>query len=391
MNAMKQEMLRELKEHIIPFWQGLKDDVRGGYFGLLDIDLNLDRDAEKGCILNSRILWFFSTAARVLNDETLIPYAEHAYRFMTEHCVDREQGGVYWSCTCDGTALDTTKHTYNQAFAVYALAAYYRLSKKEEARVLAEEIVDIIETRCRDKDGYLEAFDRSFCPCSNEKLSENGVMATRTMNTMLHVFEGYSGLYEATGNERCREGMREILCRFLDKVYNPERHRQEVFFDREYRTLIDLTSYGHDIESAWLLDWGAGLLKDEELHKRLLSALGDMAENVYRKALSEQGLYNECERGINDMSRVWWVQAEGVLGFFNAWKRAPEKTYMLQAARDLWRFIREHMIDPRPGSEWYSQLDRDLVPVREKEIVEPWKCPYHNGRMCMEMIRRAEE
>ncbi|MBO2516871.1 MAG: N-acylglucosamine 2-epimerase, partial [Clostridiales bacterium] len=219
MSRMRDEMMSELTDHIIPFWKSLKDDAAGGYTGYMDIDLVRDEKAPKGCILNSRILWFFASAAKLLGDESLVPYADHAYRFMTEHCVDRKFGGVYWSCARDGTPLDTTKHTYNQAFAVYALAAYYELTGKEEALSLAREIVNIIETKCRDEGGYLEAYTRDFRPESNEKLSENGVMASRTMNTMLHVFEGYSGLYQACGDGICEARMKEILNIFMDRVY----------------------------------------------------------------------------------------------------------------------------------------------------------------------------
>ena len=118
---------------LLPFWQGLRDEEHGGYYGHMDFNLSLDKQAEKGCILNSRILWFFSQAAMTLKDDSLIPYARHAYDFLRERCLDQEYGGVYWSVTFDGQPLDETKHTYNQAFAIYALSAYYRLTGDEES------------------------------------------------------------------------------------------------------------------------------------------------------------------------------------------------------------------------------------------------------------------
>ena len=197
MQRIAQAARTMLTDRLLPFWQALRDEEHGGYYDYMDFDLRLDRQAEKGCILNSRILWFFSEAAMTLKDDSIVPYARHAYRFLRERCLDREQGGVYWSVSYAGQPLDETKHTYNQAFAIYALSAYYRLTGEGEALALAEELFDIIETRCVDAGGYLEAFTRDFRPASNEKLSENGVLAERTMNTLLHVFEGYSGLYQA--------------------------------------------------------------------------------------------------------------------------------------------------------------------------------------------------
>ena len=376
-----------LTERLLPFWQALRDEEHGGYYGYMDFDLNVDKRAEKGCILNSRILWFFSEAAMVLEDRGLIPYACHAYNFLRERCLDREMGGVYWSVTYDGQPLDDTKHTYNQAFAIYALSAYYRLTGEAEALALAEELFEIIENRCTDEGGYLEAFTRDFRPASNEKLSENGVMAERTMNTLLHVFEGYAGLYQSKKIPAVAAALRRILDIYAEKVYNPRLRRQEVFFDRGYNTLIDLTSYGHDIESSWLIDWGCGLLDDQMLAKKIAAIDSALADNVLRTAFNGS-LANECERGAVDTHRIWWVQAEALLGFVNEWTKHPDRTDCRDAAASLWRYITEKLEDRRPGGEWFWRLDEDGRPDAGKPIVEPWKCPYHNGRMCMELIRR---
>lgn len=240
---LKEKARAMLEGKLIPFWSGLRDDEYGGYYGLLDFDLNLDKKAEKGCILNSRILWFFSRCAKDLNRADCRVEADHAYAFLRDHCLDRPYGGVYWSLHYDGTPLDTTKHTYNQAFAIYALSAYYDLTGNREALDTAFRLFETIERRCRDEDGYLEAFDRTFHPESNEKLSENGVMAERTMNTLLHVFEGYSGLYQVTEDPKVKNALLEILWIYKNKIYNSALRRQEVFFDREYSPLIDLHSY----------------------------------------------------------------------------------------------------------------------------------------------------
>lgn len=376
-----------LSGHILPFWKNLRDEENGGFYGYMDFDLHLDKKAEKGCILNSRILWFFSEAAMVTKDESIIPYARHAYRFLTEKCLDREQGGVFWSLTWDGRPLDDTKHTYNQAFAIYALSAYYRLTGETEALELAKDLFRLIEARCTDGEGYLEAFTRDFRPASNEKLSENGVMACRTMNTLLHVFEGYAGLYQACRLPEAGEALKRILDIYAEKVYNPELRRQEVFFDRDYHSLIDLTSYGHDIESSWLIDWGCALLEDPARMERTAAINSALADSVLAAAFNGS-LANECERGVVDGHRVWWVQAEALLGFVNQFAKHPDRTDCRDAAASLWRYITEKVEDRRPGGEWFWRLDADGAPDRSKPIVEPWKCPYHNGRMCMELIRR---
>ena len=383
----------EIKEHLvndlIPFWQGLKDEENGGFYGYLSYDLKLDKKAVKGCILNSRILWFFSNAYMVLGDPSLLESATHAYQFLKEHCVDDEFGGVFWSLTYDGKPEDTTKHTYNQAFSIYALASYYDASKNPEALEIAWKLYDLVESKCKDEYGYLEAFTRSFEPEENDKLSENGVIAEKTMNTLLHVFEAYTELYRVTKEEKVAKQIRFTMDIIKDKVFNKEIGRQEVFFDRTWNTLIDLYSYGHDIETAWLVDRGLEVLDDEAYTNMLSPITKIITENIYNRAYIDHSLVNESENGVVDTTRVWWVQAEAVVGFLNGYQKQGDKKF-LDASVDIWNYIKEYFVDKRNGSEWFWSVKEDHTP-NEKPIVEPWKCPYHNGRMCFEVLRRMKD
>lgn len=385
-----QEVKEHLQNKIIPFWENLKDEEYGGYYGYMGYDLVVDKKAAKGCILNSRILWFFSNCYMLLKDEKLLEYARHAYDFLKEKCIDRTNGGVYWSLHYDGSPEDTTKHTYNQAFAIYALSSYYDASGEKEALAIAESLRKIIETKCRDNYGYLEAFNARFEPEDNDKLSENGVIADKTMNTLLHVFEAYTEYYRVTGDRETGKDLRFMLDLIADKVYNPLLGRQEVFFDRTWHPLIDLYSYGHDIETAWLVDRGLEVLGDEKYTAKLSPITKTITENIYRRAYQDHSLVNEAENGVVDTTRVWWVQAEAVVGFLNGYQKSPERTEYLGAAEDIWNYIRTNIVDKREGSEWFWAIDKETRPL-DRPIVEPWKCPYHNGRMCIEVIRRTQE
>lgn len=386
-----EEIRAHLTEGIIPFWKALRDNEHGGYYGYMDYDLAVDKKAVKGCILNSRITWFFSNAYLLLKDDSLLEEAKHGFTFLKDYCMDRENGGIYWSIRYDGTPEDTIKHTYNQAFCIYALSSYYDASGDEEALRMAKELFHIIETRCTDEVGYLEAFDRQFHEIDNDKLSENGVIAEKTMNTLLHVFEAYTELYRVSGESEVAKRLKWILDTFADKVYNPVLKRQEVFFDKNMNSIIDLHSYGHDIETAWLIDRGVEILGDKHYEEKLTPITKALTEQIYSVAFDGHSLANECENGVVNTHRIWWVQAETVVGFLNGFQKSPEKQEYLDAARAQWEFIKEHVIDKRKGSEWFWEVDQQGNPYEGRPIVEPWKCPYHNGRMCLEVIKRMEK
>ena len=387
-------MLEEVKAHlmndIIPFWKKLRDDEFGGYYGYMDYDLKVDKKAVKGCILNSRITWFFANAYTLLKDESLLEEAKHGFTFMKEHCMDKENGGIFWSMKYDGTPEDTTKHTYNQAFSIYALSSYYEATHDEEALAMAKELFHIIETKCTDEIGYKEAFDKEFHEVENDKLSENGVIAEKTMNTLLHVFEAYTELYRVAKLPEVKERLEWIMDTFADKVYNPKLHRQEVFFDRNMNTILDLHSYGHDIETAWLMDRGVEVLGEKKYEEKMTPITKDLTAEIYKVAFDGHSLANECEKGVVNVHRIWWVQAETVIGFLNGWQKDPSRTEYLEAAKSEWQFIKDHVMDKRQGSEWFWEVDPSGKPYEGRPIVEPWKCPYHNGRMCFEVIRRLE-
>lgn len=388
-------LVKEVQEHlltiILPFWKNMKDIENDGYYGWMDYNLNIDKKAIKGCILNSRILWFFSNAYTLIKDEELLEYAKHSFNFMKNYCIDRKYGGIYWSIRYDGRPEEVMKHTYNQAFAIYALASYYEASKDEEALNMAYKLFELIEDKCTDTFGYKEAFDRDFKEIDNNKLSENGIIAEKTMNTLLHVFEAYTELYRVDHSAVVKKKLMWIMDVFADKVYNPALHRQEVFFDREMNSILDLHSYGHDIETAWLIDRGLDVLKEEKYETLMRPIISDLTAQIYKLAFDGNSVANECEEGVADQTRIWWVQAEGVVGFLNGYEKEAEKKEYLEAALNIWQFIKTHVTDKRAGSEWFWAVDEKGEPMEGKPIVEPWKCPYHNGRMCFEVMRRMKD
>jgi mannobiose 2-epimerase len=214
------------------------------------------------------------------------------------------------------------------------------------------------------------------------------------MNTLLHVMEAYTELYrvikeleyDKNYKEYLRDRLNEILQIFRTKVYNPEKGRLEVFFDADYNTLIDLYSFGHDIEASWLIDRTVDILEEQGTEYDMSDITRVLAKNIYEVAFDENGVPAESENGVVLETRIWWVQCESVLGFLNAYNRDNTQTRYLQAVYKIWEFIKEHMIDRREGSEWYSEIRPDNTPIETKAMADLWKCPYHNGRMYLEML-----
>ena len=224
------ELRFELENKLIPFWGKLMDKDNGGFYGYVNYDNVVDKTADKGAILNSRILWFFSRAYELNKNEKYLEYAVTAFKFLVEKLLDKECKGLYWMLDYNGKVCDDRKHTYNQAFGIYALSQYYKVTKNEEAIEIALELFNLIEGKCKDEYGYLEEFDRYWREKENEMLSENGVISDKTMNTHLHILEAYTILYEVTKNGEVKNQLLYLLNLVGTKIITKDNDRLKVFF-----------------------------------------------------------------------------------------------------------------------------------------------------------------
>jgi mannobiose 2-epimerase len=388
LDTLLHEIRQEWKGHILPFWLGLKDETHGGFFGEVDADLRTHKKADKGGIATARLLWSFAAAARVTGEHTYVDAARHAFLFLQERLFDPTHGGIYWMVDYTGRPVDTCKHVYAQAFAIYALSEYSRATGDPDALPLAMELFHLIEQNGYDgaRQTYGEQFDRMWNTQPNELLSENGVTAHITMNTHIHLLEAYTQLLRVWPDEGVRDALANLLDILYHRVYDASSRRLGVFFDSDWRSLLDLTSYGHDIEASWLIEDAMNVLGYHP--PEYVSMVVDIAHAVADRAVQPDGsLINEREGDRVDASRIWWVQAEGMVGFYNAYQRTKDERF-LQIVRELWAYTRQHMIDPRPGGEWFWSVQADGKPD-PREVAGPWKCPYHNSRFCIEMLERT--
>ncbi|MFD1888178.1 AGE family epimerase/isomerase [Paenibacillus wenxiniae] len=368
----------------------LKDEQYGGYYGEVNIELERMDNYAKGGIATARLLWSFAAAYRVTGDPQLADHAHHAYSFLTGALTDQEHQGIYWSVDYTGKPLDTRKHVYNQAFAVYALSEYYRATATESALEQAIALFHLIETIGYDTHtgAYREEFDRFWQEQPNEMLSENGIMADITMNTHIHVLEAYTTLYRIWPDTRVKAALERLLTILHEHMYDGVKQRLNVFFDRNWNSLLNLTSFGHDIEASWLIDDAMKAIDCEK--PDYIDMVKGLAYRVANDAIQPDGsLMNEQQDEHIDTTRIWWVQAEAMVGFYNAYQRTGDASFLEKVA-GLWRYTRSYMIDTRPGSEWFWSVGDDGQPGT-REMAGMWKCPYHNSRFCIELIERMNE
>lgn len=346
----------------------------------------------KGAVLNTRLLWTFALAARVLADERYRSLADRAYDYLKDYFWDNEQGGIYWMLDYLGVPLDSKKQTYAQAFAIYALAEYYRLTSNPEVLQQAISLFDVVEERTVDEahGGYYEAYSRSWERLQDGRLSEKDAPAAKSSNTHLHVMEAYTTLYRVWPSDKLSERLRALIRCFLDVIIDPETHQMGAAFNEQWVSVSDLISYGHDIEASWLLVEAAEVLGDAELLEEVQVEALRMAEVVLKDGVDEDGgLLNEARpSGFLDDDKHWWPQAEALVGFINAYQLSQDARF-LDAALKNWVFIQNYIIDEKEG-EWYFRVSRQGVPYSEEDKVGPWKAPYHNARACLELIHRLK-
>ncbi|MGN1281700.1 MAG: AGE family epimerase/isomerase [Succinivibrio sp.] len=379
--------------NILDFWLNYIDRDFGGFYSFSDFTGNIVKEHGKGVLLHARILWAYAYGYRILKNDMYRMAAEHCYKFIRDCAVDRQSGGVYWFLDYKGMPTDTQKHVYNQSFVIYGLSEYYLATGDKEALDLALELFSLIEQHAYDSvyGGYREAYDKNWNPIENKLVCDTaeGVLSEKSMNTHLHILEAFTKLYEASHDETVQKQMAKLAKLMIDKVVNEQNHFG-LFYTREWDCCSHDVSFGHDIEGSWLLDEAADQISDKELSNRIREVTTKMAEITARYGSDRDGAtFNEFRDGhLLDTDRIWWVQAESMIGYFNAYQKTGNKEF-LELSLCCFEIIRSQLKDGING-EWFWKVDRYGNPYKDCPKVEPWKCPYHNGRACLEMYKRID-
>ncbi len=389
---------KELLEDILPFWEKYDvDEENGGFYGVVTREGMPVKGGTKCLVLNARLVWTFASAYRILKDEKYLKLAKRAYDYFCEYFIDKQYGGCYFMLDCKGNAIDDKKFIYGQAFAIYALSEYCRATGDTEARDKAVAIRDLLEQHAYTPDhpGYIEilARDWSYNPANQGSNINPEAEATKTMNTHLHLIEAYTGLLRVLRTPEQIAKVRQHLNIMLDKVYDSEIHHFKMFFRDDWSWTTPEISYGHDIEGTWLMTETAEVLGEKDMKEKSAPKCLAMAAACLEESILPDGSmiyeYNPVTRHINT-NRSWWVQAETVVGFLNAWQMSGEQRF-LDASLKAFEYIDLFVVDHEYG-EWFTMLGNSGEALSGYESkIDGWKCPYHNARMCFEIIERYEK
>jgi mannobiose 2-epimerase len=421
---MKAEMLDVLENNILRFWlDKMQDTENGGFYGRIDGHMHLYPQAEKGAILNARILWSFSAAYRVLGKQEYLDAATRAKEYIINHFIDHEYGGVYWSVDYQGQPLDTKKQFYAIGFMIYGLTEYARATGDHEALDYAINLYECVEEHAFDHEhnGYIEASTREWGEIADMRLSELDANYPKSQNTHLHIIESYTNLYrclkefQASESPNCNyvsaigavlpvgisvpweiinrveASLRNLISIFTDRILNPETHHLDLFFSMDWtRGAGQLESYGHDIECSWLMHEAALVLGDKKVLQKVEPIVQMVAEASVKGLRPDGSMIHEAnlDTGHVDDDLHWWVQAENVVGWLNIYQFFADEQ-ALQRADACWQYIQQNLIDREHG-EWYWSRRNDGTLNLDDDHAGFWKCPYHNSRMCLETIERFD-
>jgi len=384
----------DLRGNILPFWiDHVVDPASASFYGALSNDLVPDATVERGALLSSRILWTYSAAYRQYPDPAYRAMADHAYADLMTRFHDREHGGFFWAIAADGHVARDRKQVYGQAFAIYAMSEYHAATGRTGVLDEAIAVFRLIEAKARESrhGAYLEAFGRDWSAIADRRLSALDLNAPKSQNTLLHVMEAYTNLLRVWPDADLRRALADLVDIMLRHVVDAKSGHLGLFFTEDWQPLSDRISFGHDIEAAWLLTDAAKVLGDAALLTRIEQLAVHIAEVTLAEGVDTDGslFYEGGPEGISNPEREWWPQAEAVIGFLNAAQISGDARF-LAAALHTWDFIAAHLIDHQHG-EWFRAATREGVMNAEALKVSFWKCPYHNGRMGLQAVRRLGE
>lgn len=391
LSPLKAEVQEEL-QRLLKFWSSeVLDKEHGGFIGQVNHSGEKLPQANKGSVLNTRILWTFSAAYRSTQKEAYKKIADTSYHYVSDYFLDTKHGGVFWELNYLGNPVNMRKQAYAQSFAIYGFSEYYRATKNPESLNKAKKLYHLIEANFWDDShsGYIEALAEDWAPIDDMRLSDKDLNAPKSMNTHLHILEAYSNLYRIWPDEGLKKNIIGLLSIFQNHIIDKENGHFNLFFGMDWTIKSTAISFGHDIEGAWLLHEAAEVIDDKNHIENIRKIAINLVDITLNEGLDSDGsIFNEYEHNTLDKDKHWWPQAEAMVGLMDAYQIDPKPDY-LNHIYNLWSFIKNHLMDTENG-EWFWRVDSNGKTNPTDDKVGFWKCPYHNSRALMELTERIE-
>ena len=387
----KEQLQNELHA-ILKYWSSETiNPETGQFYGEISGVGVPDIYASKGIIMYARIMWTFSAAAQFYNDTQYIKTADIARECIENSFFDKKNGGYYWEISHDEKPVVTKKQVYAQAFVLYAYAEYYKATKQQHALNKALDIFHLLQTHCYDSvyGGYFEAFSENWDKLDDVRLSERDLNLPKGMNTNLHVLEAYTCLLQATQNAEVSHALEKLVSVFTTHIIDKKGH-VVIFFTENWTPQTHEISYGHDIETSWLLCEACKTINNKTLIERTRPIVLKMVDIFLCEGYDEQAHavlyeYNTKTKHL-DTDRHWWVQVEAMEGLAHAYTLTQNKEY-LTVAFSIWEYVSTYFID-KTNNEWFWRVSQNNIPYLEDPKISMWKCPYHSARALMQIITK---
>lgn len=399
-----------LNEKLIPFWADRAVDSKfGGFQTNYDRDGNRTEITEKSFLSQCRAIFTISHAMRLGFDwpngkESI----KQGIEFLSKYFLDKENDGYYWIVDEDGKPIDENKIIYGHSFLIYGLSEYALLTGDEFAKNEAVRVFDLLQTKVADKvsGGYNEHFDRFF----NLKQSRGDIKSHKSLDVHMHLMEAFTTLYELTGAENHKQALIDVIDLIFDKMVEPKTGTGISMFTSDWKPIAnveldtvwgrdrfdddgkdtDITSYGHNIELAWLYLHAQdvlGIPRENSLDKVI-----PIYEHTFKYGVDWKygGIFVEGERNgeATEKTKEFWQQAEAMVGFLDAYQLTKDSRY-LDAYKNIHDFVFTKIINWGQG-EWFALTEEngDLI---WDYMGTSWKVFYHTVRGTCQIVDRMKK
>lgn len=399
------QVAENLKQHVLASWFPRAVNITVGGF-----DQNFSENwintsnGERAIVFQSRLTWLAAQAALRYPEQKAqwTGYSNHGARFLQNQMWDPQNGGFFWALENGVPVRSGEKHAYGNAFAIYALAANYQASGDPRSLELAQRAFRWLDAHAHDArhGGYYEALDRQgrpiLAPLSAAETSD--VIGTRygfkSMNSHIHLLEAFAALHEVWPDKTLGARLKELFGLVRDTIVVPEVGAMNLFFTPAWKPIPNDDSFGHDIETAYLLVEAAAALHMPDDVRTWAVARG-LVDHTLDFGLDPDngGFYDAggAFGGISKPEKIWWTQAEALNALLLMHQKFGATTPRYwDAFTRQWEFIRTRQVDAVRGG-WYAQVSKEGNPVAGAVKSDGWTEGYHQGRALLNAVATLQK